>query len=264
MDPNRVERDQAAAGGSCSRLVAEVASRHQSIDSQAYLRFHAARYELLLRCVRSIVEARETVSTEGLRILDVGAAYQTDAIRMLYPNAVVDTLGFFDHRFAPRAHEHHIEFDLNDSDFADRWPELGAYDLVVFAEVLEHLHVAPGHVMSLMRSALGDGGSLLLQTPNAARLRNRLELLRGRNPFEPIRSDRSRAGHFREYTELELKQLATDNGFRVVESVLANHFFAGSAANRVFSRIEPLIPRRLRTGITLWLTRQRRVSTSPV
>ena len=69
---------------------------------------------------------------------------------MLAPDAAIDTLGFSDHRFAPDDDEGHIEFDLNDSEFESKWPALGRYDLIVFAEVLEHLYVSPGHVMALL------------------------------------------------------------------------------------------------------------------
>ncbi len=172
---------------------------------------------------------------------------------MLSPDALVDSLGFFDHRFAPRNHEAHIEFDLNDSAFESKWPAVRSYDLIVFAEVLEHLYVHPGHVMAFLSGLLKPQGSLLLQTPNAARLRNRVALLGGRNPFEMIRADLSSPGHFREYTLSELETLAGRAGLRPVKVILTSYFNTGTKRNRLVSLFEPVVPRTLRAGITMWL-----------
>ena len=85
------------------------------------------------------------------------------------------------------------------------------YDLVVFAEVIEHLHTSPVHTLAFVRGLLADAGVLILQTPNAASLPKRLKLLAGRNPYELIRADGGNPGHFREYT---LAELGTTRGRR--------------------------------------------------
>jgi hypothetical protein len=174
---------------------------------------------------------------------------------MLAPDAAIDTLGFLDDRFASQERGRHIEFDLNDSEFESRWPAVQEYDLIVLAEVLEHLHVSTAHVLAFLSTLMKPEGSLLLQTPNAARLRNRLELLSGRNPFELIRPDRWNPGHFREYTLSELETLAEDAGLRPVKVILANYFDTGTRSNRLASRLEPVMPGTLRAGITMWLVR---------
>ena len=71
-----------------------------------YLRFHANRYLFLLEKVDSLAPAR---------VLDIGPSFQTSLMRELYPNAVIDTLGFDDSRFPRRENDQHLTFDLNDA-----------------------------------------------------------------------------------------------------------------------------------------------------
>src|SRR5439155_4936647 len=146
-------------------------SRHASRplpEPDPYLRMHERRYEALLAKVKEL-------APERARILDVGQAYESERLRSL-PGAVVDTLGFGDERFPPREGERHVPFDLKTADRRELWPELGEYDVVVCAEVIEHLPVSPLPPLRFLGSALRPGGWLVLQTPNAARLGNRLRL----------------------------------------------------------------------------------------
>jgi SAM-dependent methyltransferase len=206
---------------------------------------HAPRYEVLLARVRELAPAEP-------RILDIGQAYEVEQLRSV-PGAVVDTLGFDDDRFPLREGERHVSFDLGSAEQHDLWPDLSGYDLVVCAEVIEHLPVSPAHVLRLFHAALRPGGWLVLQTPNAARVRNRLQMLAGRNPFEQLREDSRNAGHFREYTVAELLALGREAGFEPGGWLTADYFDTGSAANRLLRRAGPLIPRSLRAGITVWL-----------
>lgn len=206
---------------------------------------HAPRYEVLLAKVRELAPAEP-------RILDVGQAHESVELRAL-PGAVVDTLGFGDDRFPPREGERHVPFDLNSTETRDLWPEMADYDVVVCAEVIEHLRISPLHALRFLGSALRPGGWLVLQTPNAARIGNRMRLLAGRNPFEQLREDSLHPGHFREYTVDELLALGTEAGLEVGGWLTANYFDTGSQPNRVLRTAEPLVPRRLRGGITVWL-----------
>ena len=208
-----------------------------------YLSAHAPRYAVLLHKV-------EELAPPSPRILDVGAAYEAKLLRSLA--AVVDRLGFPDERVPLVEGERHIEFDLTDAAQPELWPELDAYDIVVCAEVIEHLAISPVHVLRLLASALRDGGWLIVQTPNAARVSNRLRMLMGRNPFEPLRDDRRNPGHIREYTVAELLAFASAAGLEAGGWLTADYFVTGSGANRVLRRVSPVVPRSLRAGITAW------------
>jgi SAM-dependent methyltransferase len=208
---------------------------------------HAPRYEALLARVKELAPERP-------RILDVGQAYESEQLRAL-PGAVVDTLGFGDERFPPRQGERHIPFDLKAADQRELWPNLDCYDVVVCAEVIEHLPVSPLPALRLVAGGLRPGGWLVLQTPNAARIGNRLRLLVGRNPFEPLRDDLVSPGHIREYTVDEVLELGRAAGLEPGGWLTADYFETGSLPNAVLRKLGPLVPRSLRAGITAWLRR---------
>ena len=216
-------------------------------ESRLYLATHERRYRRLLEWVGTIVAELAA----GARVLDVGPAYQTALIRALYPEVVVDTVGFADPRFPPRDGERHLTFDLNEAHDRARWPDVVPYDLVVFAEVVEHLHASPAHVLRLLASLTAANGRVIVQTPNAASLMKRLKLLLGRQPFEPIRENRDHPGHFREYTLAELVDLARESGFEIVASRLENYFLTGSRKNTALVALDRVVPPRLRERITL-------------
>lgn len=184
------------------------------------------------------------------RILDVGASYEAAELRKL--PATVDSLGLRDQRFLPGEGERHVQFDLRDAEREELWPELSDYDVVVCAEVIEHLSISPVHVLRLLGTALSPGGWLVVQTPNAARLGNRVRLLAGRNPFEPLREDSVSPGHIREYTVAELLAMARKADLEVGGWLTADYFVTGSRANSVVRSLGPLVPRALRAGITAW------------
>jgi SAM-dependent methyltransferase len=187
------------------------------------------------------------------RILVVGPSYETRFLREELPAATVDTLGWFDTRFPLRDGEKHVELDLND---ADR-PPLEPHDLVICSEVIEHLQVAAVPVLRYLRDALEDGGRLIVQTPNAASLPNRLRLLAGRNPYEPIRAEPRNPGHFHEYTVDELRDALTAAGLEVERVITANYFDHGSRKNRAYRAVGRALPGTLREGITIVARRRR-------
>jgi SAM-dependent methyltransferase len=83
----------------------------------------------------------------------------------------------------------------------------GNYDLVLFAEVLEHLLVDPLPLFRGIYDRLGPHGRLLLTTPNMARLGNRLKLLRGRSIKEPGRFPQDGSGSYGHVIEYTLDEL---------------------------------------------------------
>lgn len=188
------------------------ADGHYTAEERAYLEYHAARIAFLIDLVDGHVADYAKARAASVRVLDIGPHFVTAALRVRFGTAIrLNTMGWANYRLAPpHVVDKHFEFDLNDAQDDGRWPASEPHDIVLMAEVIEHLYTSPRIVLSFVKTFLTAGGVLILQTPNAVRLRNRLKMLLGRHPFEPIRDTRDNPGHFREYTARELRSLCRD------------------------------------------------------
>ncbi len=154
------------------------------------------------------------------RVLDIGMGFQTLLLRKLLPESQIDCLGVYhDPRFSAEGKSAFLPGDLNKLAHESGPGNLaGGYDLIVFMEVLEHLYTPPDLVLRYLSSLLSAGGVIVVTTPNAAWLKNRLKMLRGRNPFETLRANPSDMGHIREYTAGELEAAFAGTGLRKVRA----------------------------------------------
>jgi hypothetical protein len=233
------------------RLAARIVAEH---PGDARFAYHAPRYAFLLR----LLDRHLTAS--GGRVLDIGRSDLTDLLAERFQVAV-DSLGF--ETDGPTSTGRHYHFDLNRAQREEDWRcDLPIYDLVVMAEVIEHLYTAPSLVLRFLGTIVRPGGLLVIQTPNAAALGKRIQLLRGHNPYERIREDRTRPGHFREYTGAELVHYLAGAGFAVEACHYRSYFDLrhprglgeGQAPGwgwRVKDLLYRIAPPRLRTGMTL-------------
>src|SRR4051812_26265154 len=237
-------------------------NRTQSVDwlmsgqaNPAYAAFHRPRFMFLIEALRSCG------ATASSRILDIGVSPLSSLIATEL-GIRVDSMGL---ESASEAKDFaHHQFDLNALQDQAQWKtDFGPYDIIVFAEVLEHLYTAPELVLSYLRELLVPGGFLLLQTPNAVAFRKRVKMVLGVNPFERIRTERDNPGHFREYTASELRELLLGAGFSI-DRLWMKHYFdvryarhergdepprliAGALKNAFYR----LLPAPLREGITI-------------
>jgi trans-aconitate methyltransferase len=208
-------------------------------EAEAYGRYHARRFALLCDVVA------EAAGAGAARILDVGPNLQTALLRERLPAARVDTLGFAHPLVPPRSHERHVELDLNDA-ARDAFEGDERYDLVVLAEVIEHLLVPPELVLGYLAGRLRPGGTLVVQTPNAVALHKRLRMLAGISPFEPIRLSHENPGHVHEFTLPELDAAARRAGLEPTGAITANYF----GESRAYAALGRVVPPSLRHGIT--------------
>jgi len=110
------------------------------------------------------------------------------------------------HRF------HYKEFNIEES----RFPyESERFDGVLFCEILEHLTQDPVGAIAEIHRVLKPGGWMVLTTPNAVRRHNLIDLVRGRNFYDPYSGYGPYGRHNREYTASELHELLTSNGYVV-------------------------------------------------
>jgi hypothetical protein len=220
--------------------------REDSPEGRAYRAFHERRYEFLVAIVRDLGPGS---------VLVVGPSFETALLRERLAGATVDTLGIYDSGFSPREGERHIEFDLNDSVEPDRWPSPEPYDVVVAAEIVEHLYLPPSAVFPFFAACLSETGRLVVQTPNAVALAKRLRILTGRHPYMQLRPPRPDPGHVREYTFAELEAAGAGAGLRVERAWVKNYFGYAGLAGRVYNRACDVLPRGLRNAITIVFAR---------
>ena len=115
--------------------------------------------------------------------------------------------------------------------------EAASFDLVVLADVLEHL-ADPAAGLARATSWCRPGGVVLVSVPNVAHWQARLMLLRGRWPQED--SGTFDASHLRWFTRDSLRALLAGAGLRDVQlhaivPALRNHL----GPRRVVRRVEP-------------------------
>ncbi len=235
-----------------------------------YLAVHAQRIGFLIGKLGPLMREIGFLSKSPVRVLDVGAGHLTQAMAHFFKgNVVIDTLGLnVDPVVLRNCINEEITFDLNDAPFREKWPAPTAHDVVVMAEVLEHLHTAPSLVLACLSTLLEPRGLFVLQTPNAVALGKRLAMLKGRNPFEPIRESVENPGHLREYTQDELALIFSSAGYQVDEMYLTNYWSSNTLATvresgttlgylkaRVLTTISDQVP-SWREGITVIARKQ--------
>lgn len=187
----------------------------KKFPDNGYLRYHAPRYATLLDLIQEEYK-------QGERILDIGPSTLTEIISDYFASSV-DTLGFTPE--LKTALGRNYQFNLNDCQNTKLWRrDIEPYDLIIFAEVIEHLYTSPNFVLSFINSITSSGGRVILQTPNAVALHKRLKILIGQNPYEKIREDNTDPGHFREYTKQEISEYSENTGFRVTKFLYGNYF----------------------------------------
>lgn len=162
-------------------------------------------------------------SKRKLNILDIGTTEFTFFLKKLFPQSYVYTVDISD-RMQKRALAEGITFKKYDITQGNLSFGEIKFDVIIFTEVFEHLFVSPSIVFENLKSLLKSEGLLIFQTPNFARLTNRLKLAIGINPIESIyqmtKFDKVGHGHIREYTLSECFNIISQYKFKILK---ANH-----------------------------------------
>ena len=122
----------------------------------------------------------------------------------------------------------------------DRFPYADKqFDLVIFAEIIEHLLNDPCKALREIKRVLKPNGALILTTPNVARLENVTRLISGTNIYDPYSGYGPYGRHNREFNRHELVHLLQFEGFDSVD-----HFTADVHDNRAqdFCDIQIITP----------------------
>jgi 2-polyprenyl-3-methyl-5-hydroxy-6-metoxy-1,4-benzoquinol methylase len=173
-----------------------------------YLDFHTARFKDTLNLLGP---------GEGKRLLDLGAfpghltlavqalGYQVEAVTGTNESA----RGL--QNFITRLSGHQIPVTLADVEFQSFPFQDKSFDVVLAAEIIEHLPYNPYHMLREAFRVLKPGGRIILSTPNLPKLDNLLHFLKGQTihpdiqlPFYKTFKSILIGRHIREYTASEL------------------------------------------------------------
>ncbi|HYM66418.1 MAG TPA: class I SAM-dependent methyltransferase [Patescibacteria group bacterium] len=151
---------------------------------------------------------------QGARtVLDVGCSAGVLARELVARGAVVDGIeqDAVAAAEAARVCRHVI---VGDAESAGSQLESAAYDLIVMADLIEHLR-DPVRMLRMLRPALGPEGRLLLTTPNVANWSLRLRLLVGRWDY----TDRGLLDrtHLHLFTLKTLRAALQEAGYRITD-----------------------------------------------
>jgi len=89
-----------------------------------------------------------------------------------------------------------------------------SFDVVVFAEIIEHVFDTDAFLEKIKKYLIKDG-QIVLTTPNLATFGRRLMLLLGRNPLIEVSCHDGAAGHIRYFVKESLCALLKAHGFEV-------------------------------------------------
>jgi 2-polyprenyl-3-methyl-5-hydroxy-6-metoxy-1,4-benzoquinol methylase len=197
---DRLSRSPAAATrrwDSCAFRQAYAASiaSGRFLENTDYYRRYRARYEETLKYVCQMNLPRPC------RLLDVGGGQFGILVKALWGDHV--TVLDVSPKYAD--YLEHLQIDLVVCDLVHETPCVDElFDLIVFAEVIEHLPIAPYVVLKRLRNLLSPQGYLLVTTPNLHRLRNIARMIAARDFTTMFRySPAGQAlGHIMEYSAL--------------------------------------------------------------
>jgi SAM-dependent methyltransferase len=128
----------------------------------------------------------------------------------------------------------------------DRFPyDDGSFDVVIFAEIIEHLVADPSRALREIRRVLRPGGALVLTTPNAARLENVAKMVAGAGINDRYSGYGPYGRHNREFTRAEVEQLLRFEGFDPKVSFTSDVHTNWAAGHAHMGDLEKLLRGRL-------------------
>lgn len=194
----------------------------------------------------------------GMKLLELGAnPYFTTVLLTKFRPGDLELANYFDGAQRESAQQVFIEQTGETLTFpfrqfnveTDRFPyEDNSFDVVLFCEIIEHLLSDPVHALTEIRRVLKPGGSLILTTPNVARLENAEKILAGQNIYDPYSGYGPYGRHNREYTEKDLRNLLSENGFKVETMFTADVNRRPDNASAALRKVQLLTQRRTDLG----------------
>lgn len=173
---------------------------------------------------------------EGSQVLEVGCGSGSIASYLLHTKKCLVIAIEPDPVMAAEAHSSGVEVfqgQIEDPDIQQKIAGRAPFDVVIFADVLEHLR-DPWTVLKQVHLWISENGRLLASIPNVAHWSIRLSLLFGKWEYtEGYLMDRT---HLRWFTRRSLLQLFEESGYQVTEFQVRWAPFPG---DRLWRRLIP-------------------------
>jgi SAM-dependent methyltransferase len=129
------------------------------------------------------------------------------------------------------------------------------YDAIILNNVIEHFHDSPRKLLNKVLGGLKTGGFIFIDVPNAANLRKRIDLARGRTNYPSFDSfywsSYPWRGHVREFVKDDLIKLGQFLGLETVE--ISSHHYHLDAVSPLLRKIVVLICKILPSLRESWL-----------
>jgi SAM-dependent methyltransferase len=231
----RSERMGRFLTSSSINLAAARALIDEEAQTNPYAQFHAVRFLDLLRALSAICDRLGVASP---RVLDCGIGPVTRIYGKVISGIRLQTASLprrlpaeeTAQRFGSSYHRY---VDLDFESLGQAMPESqGEWDVVVFAEVIEHVRASPTEQIADLLSMLRPGGYLIVSTPNALSRGYVARLMTGRLLATIYQRDKVREGHahdfhVREYTPMELREAVAAAGGEIEQEGLFDWYEGG-------------------------------------
>ncbi|MBL7078189.1 class I SAM-dependent methyltransferase [Candidatus Shapirobacteria bacterium] len=205
---------------SWEKALNQVEKNLTSFKDKQYFQIHSARYAFVLNKISKINP------NQSLKILDIGC----------FPDHLSQALKFLGHQIFGIASTHEPlkrknVFLLNAE--KDPFPfNNNFFDLILLNELIEHFPQSPLPVLKEALRVTKDKGFLVLTTPNAVRLINRLKIAVGQNTacsIDHFFQNKGQGGnlyhrHNREYNFAEVEFILKKTNWLVVEKSFFNGY----------------------------------------
>lgn len=178
------------------------------------------RYQKTFCELRRLREQREST----LKVLDYGMLFGIPTLTFAMDGHAlyaVDDFAYYGASFEPLRQQLMKNITIRSVDAPYEIPyEDEFFDAVSFLAVIEHFPDSPKKALSEMHRVLKPGGTLIVDTPNAAKMYKRLLfLLRGTGAYPELapyyHSEAPFTGHHREYNARDLRTVLEWSGFEV-------------------------------------------------
>jgi SAM-dependent methyltransferase len=147
-----------------------------------------------------------------------------------------------------------IKYRLPDENGNVEFPD-DYYDAIILNNVIEHLHDSPRRLLNKVLCSLKTGGFIFIDVPNAANLRKRIDLLRGKTNYPSFDSfywsSYPWRGHVREFVKDDLIKLGQFLGLKMVD--ISSHHYHLDAISPLCRKIFVLVCKLLPSLRESWL-----------